>query len=154
MTRKSLILLAAAGSAAILLGAIGSEYLGGLVPCKLCLWQRWPHAVAVVLGALALVLGPRAWIAALGALATLSTAGIGVYHTGVEQKWWLGPQGCTGFDISGMSSQQLMDAITAAPLIRCDEIQWVFLGLTMASWNAIFSLGFAALWIAALRRPD
>ncbi len=151
MTRqKTLIMLAAAGSAALLLGAFAFQHLGGMAPCKLCLWQRWPHGVAIGAGALAFVAWP-ALMALLGAGAALVTAGIGFYHTGVERGWWQGPSGCSGSPIGGMSAEDLLDQIMAAPLVRCDEVPWEMWGLSMASWNMLASLGLALLWIMALR---
>jgi len=149
MTRKTLILLAAGGSAALLLGAFGFQYLG-YAPCKMCLWQRWPHGAAIVIGALALLM-PFAILPLLGALAAATTGAIGVYHAGVEQKWWQGPTTCTSGDIGGLSTQDLFDQIMAAPLVRCDDIAWAFLGLSMASWNAIISFALVAIWITAAR---
>ena len=152
MSRRSLMLLAAAGSAALLLGAFAFQHLGGMAPCKLCLWQRWPHAVAVALGAVA-VLAPLALVAVLGALAAAATGAIGVYHTGVERGWWEGPATCSAQPIGGLSPQELLDQILAAPVVRCDEVPWEMLGLSMASWNAVISFALAALWLyAALRR--
>jgi disulfide bond formation protein DsbB len=151
MTRqKTLIVIAAAGSAALLLGAFGFQHLGGMAPCKLCLWQRWPHGVAIGAGVLALIAWP-ALMALLGAAAALVTAGIGGYHTGVERGWWQGPSDCTGGPIGGMSAEDLLDQIMAAPLVRCDEVPWEMWGLSMASWNMLASLGLALLWIMALR---
>ncbi|MEX0287415.1 MAG: disulfide bond formation protein B [Paracoccaceae bacterium] len=152
MTRRSLILMAMAGSAAMLLGAFAFQHLGGLAPCKMCLWQRWPHAAAVVLGAMALVV-PASLLLWGGALAALATAGIGVFHTGVERGWWEGPSTCTSGDISTLSTDDLLDQIMSAPLVRCDEVAWEFLSLSMASWNAVISLAFCALWIVAARLP-
>ena len=149
MTRKALILLAAGGSAALLLGAFGFQYLG-YAPCKMCLWQRWPHGAAIVIGALALLM-PFAILPLLGALAAATTGAIGVYHAGVEQKWWQGPTTCTSGDIGGLSTQDLFYQIMAAPLVRCDDIAWAFLGLSMASWNAIISFALVAIWITAAR---
>jgi disulfide bond formation protein DsbB len=85
---------AAAGSAALLLAALGFQYIGGLAPCPLCIWQRWPHGVAVALGLL-LLAWPARGLALLGALAALTTSGIGVYHAGIEAGWWPGPATCT-----------------------------------------------------------
>lgn len=151
MTRQhTLILLAAAGSAALLLGAFGFQHLGGMAPCKLCLWQRWPHGVAVLCGGLALLALPRL-MAALGALAALATAAIAGYHTGVERGWWQGPSDCSGGPVGSQSAEDLFAQIMAAPLVRCDEVPWEMLGLSMASWNMLASLGLAALWIMALR---
>ena len=147
MTRRDLMLAAAGGSFALLAGAFFFQWLG-YAPCKMCLWQRWPHAVAIGLGLVALFFAPR-WLAALGALAALATAGIGLYHTGVERGWWEGPTSCTG---SGNALGGDLLSLDIAPVVMCDEVAWQFLTLSMASWNALFSLGFAALWIAALRR--
>ncbi len=150
MTRTLLILLAAGGSAALLLAALGFQHFGGLPPCKLCIWQRYPHVVAICIGAMALVFGVRLlpWI---GALAALTTGGIGVYHTGVERGWWKGPSTCTSGDITGLSADQLMEQIMTAPVVRCDEVPWELLGLSMASWNAVAALALAVLWIASTR---
>lgn len=150
MTARTLILMAAGGSAALLLGAFAFQHLGGLPPCALCLWQRWPHAAAALIGAVALAV-PAAWLALAGALAALTTAGIGAYHAGVEQGWWEGPTTCTSGSIGGLSTDELLDQIMAAPLVRCDDIAWQLAGISMAGWNAILSLVLAALWIAAWR---
>ncbi|MHA6346457.1 disulfide bond formation protein B [Roseivivax sp. CAU 1761] len=151
MTARSLILLAALGSAALLLGALAFQHLGGLPPCKLCYWQRWPHAAAVLIGLVALFAATRP-LAILGALAALATAGVGVFHVGVENGWWEGPSTCTSGPIGGLSTDQLMDQIMNAPLVRCDDIAWSLAGISMAGWNALLSLVLAALWLAAYRR--
>lgn len=149
MTRNSLVLLAAAGSLALLLGAFAFQYVGGLAPCPLCLWQRWPHAAAVAVGGLALLAGGRL-LPILGALAALTSAGIGVFHTGVEQKWWEGLASCSSGSISGISVQDLLNPdVAVAPVVRCDEIAWAMLGLSMASWNVVLSVGLALVWLAA-----
>lgn len=150
MTRQTYILFAAGGSAALLLAAFAFQHIGGMAPCALCLWQRWPHAVAIVLGAGALVLGGLALIW-LGALAALTTAGIGIYHTGVERGWWEGPSTCSGADIGALSADELFDQIMTAPLVRCDDVPWELLGLSMASWNAVAALLLAVLWVQAAR---
>lgn len=153
MTREFCIVLAAGGSAALLLAAYAFQHIGGMAPCALCIWQRWPHGAAIVLGGLALVLGGRA-LAWLGALAALTTAGTGLYHTGVERGWWQGPSTCSGADIGSLSPEELFEQIMTAPLVRCDEVAWQMLGLSMASWNAVAALGLAVLWVlAATRTP-
>ncbi|MEO0634327.1 MAG: disulfide bond formation protein B [Pseudomonadota bacterium] len=152
MTRTHLVLLAAGGSAALLLGAFAFQHLGGLAPCKMCIWQRYPHLAAIAIGLLALFLPVRAVIA-LGGVAALITGGIGGYHVGVEQAWWDGPATCSAQDIGGMGTGDLFDQIMAAPLVRCDEIAWQFAGLSMAGWNMVVSLALALIWVAALRRP-
>jgi disulfide bond formation protein DsbB len=150
MTRRFWILLAAGGSAALLLGAFAFQHLGGLAPCKLCIWQRYPHAVAIALGAVAFFV-PLSVLIALGAAAALATAGVGLYHVGVEQGWWDGPSSCTAGPIGGVDANALFDQIMAAPLIRCDDIAWQFAGLSMAGWNMVISLVLAGFWLIALR---
>ncbi len=153
MTRNLLILLAAAGSLALLLGAFGFQYIGGLAPCQLCLWQRWPHAAAVLIGVLALWRGGRVWHL-LGALAALATAAIGLFHVGVEQKWWEGLASCTVSAMEGVSVADLLNTeiVVAAP-VRCDAIAWAMMGVSMAGWNAILSLALAVIWVTAARKP-
>lgn len=152
LTARHWMILAAAGSAALMLGALAFQHIGGMAPCKLCIWQRWPHVTAIGIGGLA-VLGflPAALLAALGALSALATSGIGFYHTGVERGWWEGPASCSGGSLADKTPEDLFAQIMAAPLIRCDEVPWEMLGLSMASWNALVSLGLAALWLMALR---
>ncbi|MFD0908728.1 disulfide bond formation protein B [Ruegeria arenilitoris] len=152
MTRKrTLILLAAGGSAALLLAAWGFQYLGGMAPCKLCIWQRYPHGAAVLLGALAFALPGVRLLPLLGAAAAAATSGIGVYHAGVERGLWEGPSSCTSGSISGLSAEELMEQIMAAPLVRCDDIPWEMFGLSMAGWNALLSAGLVLVWLAAWR---
>lgn len=150
MTVNRYILAAAIGSLALLLGAWGFQALG-YAPCKMCVWQRWPHAAAVAIGIVAIIVPARVW-PILGGLAALTTAGIGAYHTGVERGWWQGPTTCTSGDVSDLSTDELLNQILTAPLVRCDEVAWSLLGLSMASWNMILSLGLVALWIMAARR--
>ncbi len=150
VTASRLALLAGAGSLVILLAAFGFQYIGELAPCKLCLWQRDPHGLAIVLAVLFVRVKHRLLLW-LGGVASLSTAAIAAYHSGIEQKWWQGPDTCTSGSIDGLSTEQLMAQIMAAPIIRCDEIAWSFLSLSMASWNLIASLLLAALWFYAWR---
>lgn len=149
--RNALILTAGAGSAALLIGALGFQYLGELPPCKLCIWQRWPHLAAVLLAGPAVLLG-GALLPFLGAIAALATAGIGLYHTGIERDWWQGPTSCTSGPIGDISPEELLNQILAAPVVQCDQIAWEMLGLSMASWNALASLALAGLWLLAVRQ--
>ena len=152
MTAGALVRLATLGSLALLAGAWAFQHLGGLAPCSLCLWQRWPHAVAVLMGTLALMLPGVVW-PLLGALAVGASAVLGAYHTGVERGWWEGPTTCSAGPIGGLSTDELFDQIMNAPLVRCDEVPWEMFGLSMASWNMVISLVLMALWIAAARKP-
>ncbi|MEM8977964.1 MAG: disulfide bond formation protein B [Pseudomonadota bacterium] len=152
MTTHRLIVLAALGSIALLGGAYAFQHLGGLAPCKMCLWQRWPHAAAITIAALALAFRLRA-LAWLGALAALITAGIGAYHVGVEQKWWEGPSSCSGgASLSGLSGGDLLSTAEPTGIVMCDEIAWSMLGISMPGWNALISLVLVGLWLAAARR--
>lgn len=151
MTRSQLILIAAGGSAAMMIGALGFQYIGEMPPCKLCYWQRYPHIAAIVIGILALFIAGRA-LPLLGALAALTTAAIGGYHTGVERGWWEGPSSCTSGSVADMSTSDLMAQIMAAPLVRCDEVPWELFTLSMASWNMIISAGLAVIWVLAASR--
>lgn len=150
VTRTQLIILASFGSAALLAGAFVFQALG-YPPCHLCLLQRWPHAAAVVIGVLALVLGWR-MLPWLGATAALTTAGLGLYHTGVERQWWEGPTTCTSGSIAGVDPKALLDQILAAPIVKCDVAAWQLLGISMASWNMLLSLILVFVWIAAARK--
>jgi disulfide bond formation protein DsbB len=155
LSRRHLILLAAAGSAAMLLAAFAFQHIGGLAPCAMCLWQRWPHAAAVVIGGLGAVL-PVAGLAALGGLAMLTNAGISLYHTGVERAWWEGPSSCSGGggDLGAMDVADLLNPDAGSGIVMCDEVAWQMLGLSMASWNGLACLALAAIWVMALRaRP-
>ena len=151
MTRAQYILLAAGGSAGLMLAALAFQYLGGMAPCKLCIWQRYPHVIAILLGLLALRFRQQILVV-LGATAAASTGAIGVYHAGVEQGWWQGPTTCSSGPITGLSADDLLNQIMAAPLVRCDAIPWELFGVSMAGWNAIVSFGLMALWLMALRR--
>jgi disulfide bond formation protein DsbB len=153
VTRSMLILVAAGGSAALLAGALAFQYLGGMAPCTLCIWQRWPHLAAVVIGVAALALPGRA-LPVLGALAAVATAGIGGFHTGVEQGWWEGLASCSAGSIAGLSVDDLLNPnVTVAAPVRCDEIPWSLAGLSMAGWNMVLSLALAAIWVMAATRP-
>lgn len=152
MTQNRYVLLATLGSGALLLGAFAFQYIGGLAPCTLCLWQRWPHGAAILIGGLALVMGGRL-LPVFGAIAAATTAGIAAFHVGVEQKWWEGLTSCTAGSIEGISTADLLnpDVIVAAP-VRCDAIAWAMMGVSMAGWNMILSAVLVSIWLLAARR--
>ena len=153
MTRNLSILVAAGGSAALLLGAFAFQFIGGLAPCHLCLLQRWPHGAAVVIGVFALATGWRLW-PWLGAAAAAATAGIGVYHAGVEWKFWQGPTSCTGNGnaLAGLSGADLLSTDAPSGVVMCDQIAWAMWGISMAGWNAILSAVLMAVWVYAATR--
>jgi disulfide bond formation protein DsbB len=137
--------------ASLLAGALGSEKLGGLVPCEMCHWQRWPHYFALAVAALSFAArGQPAGhlMVALAAAAIAVSGAIGVYHAGVELGIFQGLTACTS-TVQGTNPDELLKSILATPLVRCDQVQFSFLGISMAGWNAVLSLGGAAI-IAAL----
>lgn len=139
----------------LLAGAYGSQYWGGLYPCEMCWWQRYAHLAALPFAALALIVGAgrdRAlvWLAAL---AIAVSGAIGFYHAGVELDYFEGFTQCTSGAAGGSAADLLRD-VFARPLVRCDDIQWSFLGVSMAGWNAILSLSGALLilWLSLTKR--
>jgi disulfide bond formation protein DsbB len=150
--------LAIAVPAALLAGAYGSQIWGGLYPCEMCWWQRYAHFAGLALALLSLLLRRApdrgrsfVWLAAL---AILTSGGIGVYHAGVEAGIFEGFTECTSSAGGGLSNEDLLKAIMEAPIVRCGDIQFSFLGITMAGWNAILSIlaALSILWLS-LRRP-
>jgi len=153
------IAIALVGAAAIL-GAWFFQYVVGLAPCPLCLEQRVAYYVAIPLAAL-VALGAsygaarRVLLLALFAIAAfmLWNAGLGVYHAGIEWKWWVGPETCSAAP-NFSSLENLLERVNRARIVRCDEAPWRFLGLSLAGYNALISLALAALALwAALKRP-
>jgi disulfide bond formation protein DsbB len=135
---------------ATLVGAWIFEFLG-YAPCELCLWQRWPYYTGIPLALVIALTAPhRPQLARLGlgmlTVLWLGSMAFGLYHAGVEWKWWLGPSTCgsqAGF------SGGLPDL--GAPVILCDTAAIRVLGLSLAGWNALISLGLATLAIAGIR---
>lgn len=142
----------------LLAGAWGSQLIGGLVPCEMCHWQRWPHYAAVVVAALAYVVPGRSskvMVIAIAAVLIAISGAIGVFHAGVEYHWWEGITACsTMLTGEGVSTDEMLRRILAAPVIRCDAAQWSMFGISLAGFNAIFSLGGAGLiaWLLGRAR--
>ncbi|MGD9811510.1 MAG: disulfide bond formation protein B [Sphingobium sp.] len=136
-------------------GALGSQYIGGLYPCEMCMWQRWPHLIAIFFALDAIALRNRpplsALFAGLAALAIAISGAIGAFHAGVEYGWWEGFTACST-PAAGGSAADMLDTIMKAPLTRCDTAPWSLFGISLAGYNAIFSLGAAALVAALLFR--
>jgi disulfide bond formation protein DsbB len=139
-------LLLALASAAILLGALALQYLGGLPPCRLCIWQRWPYMALIALGVIGWRVHPRAMLA-LATLVLLAGAGLAAYHVGIEQGWWALPAGCLAGG-SAESVEDLRRMLAEAPP-ACDQVSFTFLGLTLAGWNLLASLALALCAFAA-----
>lgn len=139
-------------SATTLLGALGFQYFGGLDPCVLCIYQRWPYLAAAGICALALVAKPltRPALFACGAV-FIAGVGLAAYHVGVEQGWVAGTAAC-GASASAATVDELRAQIMNAPATRCDEVAWSLLGISLAGYNLLISLALAAVsWFAGLR---
>jgi len=138
-------------------GALGSQYIGGLAPCEMCYWQRWPHGAAIIFALVAFtapVETQRARLLTLLAAAAIAVSGaIGAYHAGVELGVFEGFTTCTTV-ARAATTEELLKQIMQVPLVRCDQVQWAFLGISMAGWNAILSLGGAAVvaWLTLTGR--
>jgi disulfide bond formation protein DsbB len=148
--------MALAVPAALLAGAFAFQFVGGLFPCEMCWWQRYAHMVALVLALLAYALTTfpdrgrsMVWLAAL---AILAAGLIGFYHAGVEMKVFPGITTCTA--VAHGSAEDILKQVLAAPMIRCDQVQWSLLGISMAGWNFLISTlsALLILWLS-LKKP-
>jgi disulfide bond formation protein DsbB len=159
-TSSTIALAMGATALALLVGALGFEYLDRLPPCEMCMWQRYPHVGAAIVGIGGFLLirlfrlpeSVAAAIALVAALLVGVSGAIGVYHAGVEWQWWQGPQACTGaaFHTSGPLDLN-------APVVRCDRAAWRLFGISLAGYNAILSLAIAATgvyFVARTKRPS
>lgn len=142
--------LALAVPVALLGGALLSQYVGGLNPCEMCYWQRWPHGIAIILSAGAFYhearSRPSRTLTAIAAVAIAVSGVIGVFHAGVEIGWWEGLTRCAA------GGPMNLNDVLSAPLVRCDQVQWSFAGISMAGWNAIISIGSAVAIAILLAR--
>ena len=139
---------------ALLGGALGSQFIGHLIPCEMCVWQRWPHLVALIAAVLAFVIPNRpiqTLLVLVAGLAIATSGGIGVYHAGVEYHWWPGITPCTASIKSGAN---YLEEILRMPYVRCDLPQWTLFGISLAGFNALFSLaGALAILVSLAWRP-
>ena len=150
MSRPLLVAIATVGSLVLLGGAFAFEHIGGMPPCKLCVWQRWAHFGAIAAGLAAIAFGRTRVFAVLGGLAVLLGAGVAGYHAGVEQQWWTGPETCAALPPATMSAEERLDELLQTPVIRCDDIPWSLAGVSMAGWNGLISLVLAWIWFQAV----
>jgi disulfide bond formation protein DsbB len=146
-------LFAGGVSLALLLGAFAFQYLGGLAPCEMCIWQRWPHGAAILFGLIGgglvanrvLPASAAKTLTILAIVAIAISGAIGIFHAGVEWKLWPGPDACTGVGyVPGRDD--------TFKVVRCDEAQWRLLGISLAGYNAVFSLATAAIALMMWRR--
>jgi disulfide bond formation protein DsbB len=152
---QTLGLMISGSSVAALAFAYTAEYGFGLLPCILCLYQRIPYAVNIVIGIFAFLSARRiplvsTILSALSVPAYLSGAGLAFFQVGVEQKWWHGFSGCSAPDLTGLSGKALLEAINNTPAVSCDKVQFELFGISMAGYNGLLSLGLVLSVIAAL----
>ena len=139
--------------AVLLAGAYGSQYFGGLFPCEMCWWQRYPHYAAVAIAVLAFAVshpGYRRALVALAALAIATSGAIAGFHAGVEYGWWEGLSKCAG--VPSGSGADVMKQILAAPTIRCDVAPWTLFGISLAGFNFLLSTGGAVTILGLIAR--
>ena len=129
-----------AGALALILGALGFQYLAHLPPCEMCHWQRWPHIAAAVIGLVVMPLWKKdaRTLATLTILLVAASGFIGLYQTGMQLHILPGPHACT-------AHRYIVGSGAPAPEISCDVPTWWFLGLALPAWNAILSLGGATI---------
>ena len=152
-----------AASVAALAGAFYAQYVAGLEPCPLCLYQRYPYGATIVLGGLAVTTAGRGrWPAlflALAAVVLAGEAGLAAYHVGVEQGWFEGLAACAGAagETPATLAELKAQLLVALPP-RCDVVPWSLFGVSMAGYNVIYAavlavIGGAAARLALRRRP-
>ncbi len=136
-------------------GAYVSQYVGGLHPCEMCWWQRYPHMAAIGLALIAFLArgrpGVSAAFTALAAIAIGISGGIGIFHAGVEYGWWQGLTACSTSPAGG-SSADILDQIMATPITRCDVAPWSLFGISLAGYNGLLSLASALAILGLLSR--
>ena len=145
---NKLILSLVICSASVLIAAVYFQYVLGLAPCKLCVWQRFPHVFVIVIGAL-ILFNPKFKL--VGTLSALVTILVGTclagYHAGIEVKFWPGPKSCSGLmNIKELTPELFLQKILTTKVIRCDEIPWSFLNISMAGWNLVISFFLTIIW--------
>lgn len=146
------LMVLAAGITALSV-AFGSQHFGGLQPCELCVLQRWPWGAGILFALLAVVIAPaRRGFLALAALSVAVSAGIAAFHVGVEQGWWEGLAGCSA-GATPETLEQLRALVSKAPVVRCTDIPWQALGLSMAGWNFVAAAATAAFGAVAAFTP-
>ena len=144
-------------TAAVICAALGFEYIGGYIPCPLCLQQRYAYYAGIPLLFAALVLlsaQERQWAAFIFlavCLFFLANAGLGIYQAGAEWKYWAGPSTCATAQPITPSAGDLFKNLGQTTVIRCDEAAWRFLGLSFAGWNVLVSLLLFAGCLKAAR---
>lgn len=161
ITHRGTALLVTLAAAAALGIALASERWGGLVPCALCLLERWPYRAAIILGLAAAISPPRLGYAflILAFFALLVAAGLAFVHVGVEQTWWPSPlPECAAPRLGSGSISERLAHMPARPAKPCDEPTYLipFLPISMAAMNLVYAgaLAFALAAFLLTRRGN
>ena len=145
-------------SAAIVGTALGSQYLGGLQPCEICLLERWPYYIAIVVAAFGFSVrgygAPRRVAMWLIVLLFAASTGLAAYHVAVEQHWIAGPTACTGGIGQASSPDELRKMLEARQPVQCDVVQWSIFGVSLAGLNLIASVVLLIYGFVRARRGD
>jgi disulfide bond formation protein DsbB len=151
-----------AASVFVLGAALLAQYWGGLAPCELCLLQRWPWGVAIVIAMITIMVGNRPalpWVSLLLAAVFAVGSALACYHVGVEEHWFAGPSACSAAATAADTVEALKAQILQQQPVRCDEAAWSLWGISLAGWNLFASLamlgGCVAVFVqsrAPLRR--
>ena len=138
MRAETVARLMGALALALILGALGFQYIVHLAPCEMCHWQHWPHIAAAIIGLAIVPLWKKdaRLLAALTILLVAASGFMGLYQTGMQLHILPGPNACT-------AHRYIVGSGAPAPEIACDVPTWWFLGLALPAWNAILSLGGA-----------
>ncbi|MDB5394511.1 MAG: dsbB, partial [Rhodospirillales bacterium] len=133
-------------SLAVICFVLLSQYVQFYQPCELCVRERLPWYLIIVLGLIGLAF-PSRWILVAIGVALLVSAGLGLHHSGVEQRWWPGPAECTGGSSGANSIDELRAVMHREKVVQCDAIAWTLFGISMATYNFLISLaaGIAVL---------
>jgi len=149
LTASALVTLIATATIA---GAWFFQLVLEILPCPLCLEQRYAYYLAIPVGVLTVLAarsGAPKLLLLLGlailALAALANAGLGTYHSGVEWGFWQGPTDCSGPVVNLGNAGDLLSRLDTVKVVRCDEVQWRFLGLSLAGYNVLISLLMAVI---------
>lgn len=156
MKAEQVAIFTGAVGLSLILGALFFQYVLNYPPCEMCHWQRWPHIAAAIVGIgggllmrMHMIKLPVALpLAILTILLVVTSGGLGVFHAGVEWHWWPGPTACTtGYVFTGVVDFN-------APVPHCDTAAWRLFGISLAGYNAVISLGAAALGTLFLVRKS
>ena len=148
-SKQKLLILIIGLSMISIVGAFFFQFNLGILPCELCLLQRWPHYIGVTIAVIALVFSTRATIIIFfGSSNSLVGVILSIYHSGIERAIWKGLSSCSGLnDISGMSTKELLNKILDTPVTKCNEISWSFLGFSLANINLLVFIIIFCSWL-------